>query len=282
MFESEEAASSRLRFITQLAGGAAGMSLLAACGGATPSSSGSGLLAPGSPMLAAGARANNAFRLADTPQLQALLTKTGHYAVQQGTVAVIRHDMKRNNALVSKIARQVAEAKAKMQTRSGLRPLNRLGGGDGDGGGDYDGVPEFTFVVNVSTTYLRDDYLENDDYLGQYGAYLDPWDGFGADYGPIFTLPAWLQNCGQEQKQEIVNAVPTIAAYIISHSSEFGDKLVDAATLFTESLLSDMGLLLKVLGYGTASEILGLWELVDLTGGMIGNYISCAKRYGWN
>ena len=140
MFESDEAAKSRLQFISQLAGSTAGLSMLAACGRSglldsrgNPISPAPGF-APGPPLLETEPRnVITAPPLTDTPEFQEMMFKTNLRAVTHNGLAVIRDDLKRSSEFVDFINARLTLESISHRKHGKLSPLND---GDDDDGGD--------------------------------------------------------------------------------------------------------------------------------------------------
>jgi hypothetical protein len=241
VFESEQAASSRLQFISRLAGGAASASLLAACGGLR-SSQGSSLLVPASPALAKGAAAKSLQILRDTQEFQTLLFKTDCVAVTHGGIAVIRNDLKGDPRLINRTARILASVKKKNGVAR-RHPHNRMGGGDGgDIGGGY--IGDYTFTVDVFASG-DDDIMSGDDFSSGYDDVSSDYQGgdFGPYHaGPVFTFSPTIKQCVHSVYDGLkAFCTSAIAAYKVDEQ-EFTPAAQEAAAAYLAGEITEVAL----------------------------------------
>lgn len=278
MFESEQATKSRLQFISQLAGSAAGMSMLAACGGSglvdsrgNPIAPSAGV-APGLPSLEP--RPHDLIErppLTDTPEFQKLMFKTDCRAVTRNGIAVIRDDLKSNIAFVNRINARLTLDHISNHKDENLSPL--FLGDDGDDGGDYG--PLFypysnewpkQYFFGPTDVYGNGDWFGDVVFVGVYVPYMWP----GATY---YTPPSPRPNCSSlaqplkalaNEIQQLCNAYPkTCGVFLGSLVRSYGQYLtlqwayrVVMAALWA---LSEAELLPLVLAVGS---LILLWWLI--------------------
>lgn len=264
-------ASSRVRFIAQLASGAASLSVLAACSRGTTS-----LLPTRTPA------AVLPFR--DTPEIQALLYKQGLLAVREKGIAIIRDDMKSNPAFVKHAVRP-----AIIYCGTGIGCNN--GNNSDQFTIELDGVP----VSTVSTFTLGSGggpcglNLSTALYISSSTGWFDLGAGSLLDssscpaspyYGPIYSVPKPIA-CGNE----IAGSIKTLATLLVGAAlntlqSKYGQGIVAVVTSArgflagTVSLAGFCDVLISALGAATLGEVL-LDFAIGVTVGAILAYLAC-------
>ena len=297
MFESEEAAKSRLQFISQLAGSTAGLSMLAACGGGSglvdsrgnPSAPSAGI-APGSPLLAGQPTAIITLPpLRDTAELQKSMFEADCRAVTRNGLAVIRDDLKSNTNFVNKINSRLALDRISHHEHGKLSP--QVLGDDGDDGGDGDwgdgvyypppgphdgpqvrgGLPKvYSFgPIDCMPPYNRAGYNDVYGEVNKYGftVFVGIWYPWSA--GPIYyTSPDTRPNC-TSLEQPLINLANAIVAWCNNHSSVC--VAGNVITWFIKNYLAKRGitayeLVMLALAFLSEAELL---PLVGAVGGAI-------------